>query len=385
MNVSAPIHPEREETHKFEVQKAILFAEREITSVWSSLVGVAIVTLCGISQPANELLFGAIILRLASLWFNHHMASRILANARKNIVVQGQLWKLACGLAVGGTSWALLFISVWDDFTTALPATIIAATALSAVTIVTLTIALDHRANFLFRLGHWGIVFPYMLVHIDDYGILLPIGSAAIIIVLHLFGKTVSDQALESIRTRLENAALNESLILTNEGLEQALIRSEYLANHDCLTGLLNRRAFERELAIMPAEKTYILLCDIDKFKPINDIFGHDVGDVVIQSVSDLLKKSVRKGDYVCRWGGEEFIIALPLNGDESILVIAERMLHMVENHRIKGLPKSVKTTMSIGIALWDGESPLTKTIAEADAAMYHVKSMGGNAIKFAD
>src|SRR5690554_8097043 len=101
-------------------------------------------------------------------------------------------------------------------------------------------------------------------------------------------------------------------------------------ASHDGLTGLLNRRAgeIELDLALLKAQENNapfcILMADIDNFKAVNDTFGHNRGDEVIESVARTLEQEIRKTDTAVRWGGEEFIVLLPFCGLNKATAIAE-------------------------------------------------------------
>lgn len=155
------------------------------------------------------------------------------------------------------------------------------------------------------------------------------------------------------------------------------------LANHDSLTGLLNRRAFAAEMADLAGhEKTALLLLlfDLDGFKPINDQYGHDVGDVLLQHVAARISAQVRRHDLVFRLGGDEF--AVLVQGHSATLETGERLARAVleafaTDFDLEAGP--VRVGISVGIAQRDSSSPTPDDVFKhADLALYAAKSDGG-------
>lgn len=167
------------------------------------------------------------------------------------------------------------------------------------------------------------------------------------------------------------------------EERSRTLRKLDYLANHDQLTGIANRGAFIRHLEsnISPARKgqTFALLyIDIDDFKPINDIHGHQVGDAVLRMVAKRIRTSVRKLDYVARIGGDEFTVLMNCTKEELYTKDrAERLLaNLTEHYEVGDL--SIIVSCSIGIASYpqDGKTP-DELMRKADIAMYRSKRSG--------
>ena len=180
-------------------------------------------------------------------------------------------------------------------------------------------------------------------------------------------------------------------LISRNEE-QQKIYRQdiEKQAFYDHLTGLPNRRLLSDRMqhAILHTERNEILLAilfiDCDRFKPINDTLGHAVGDNLLISIANRLKKNVRNSDTVCRVSGDEFIIVLEEINHMSIVErIAQNILDSIaEPHYLEG--HKIFTTVSIGITVYPiDENDVDGLITSADIAMYHAKQSGGNQFEY--
>ena len=166
-----------------------------------------------------------------------------------------------------------------------------------------------------------------------------------------------------------------------------AFLQTEARATHDRLTGIANRETLLATLAaeIERASRHYkplsVAFIDIDRFKPINDTYGHNSGDAVLRQVARLVADAIRASDTFGRYGGEEFMLILPETPAEQAVAVAEelRKLVMQEPLRIAD-GQSIKATISIGIAGGRGsELQLDMLVDRADAAMYAAKSLGRN------
>ena len=165
--------------------------------------------------------------------------------------------------------------------------------------------------------------------------------------------------------------------------------QARQLARVDPLTGLMNRRAFadamERETARVQRYDVplSLLLLDIDRFKDINDTRGHAAGDAVLRGVGRVLRRISRKTDLVARWGGEEFVVALPLTGAAGARVAAERLRRAIadEVHVLDG-GDTLHATASIGMATTEANEAYESLVARADQGMYAAKSRGRNRVE---
>lgn len=166
--------------------------------------------------------------------------------------------------------------------------------------------------------------------------------------------------------------------------------RLALMATTDSLTGLFNRRHMialtEKELARhhrRPSNLT-LMLMDVDHFKQINDSHGHDAGDRVLSTVSQLLTDSMREQDFIGRWGGEEFLAVLPETDLAQAQASAERIRQSIEAMAIACDGQHIRVTISIGITQYRAEELLSNAIARADHALYSGKSAGRNRVEVA-
>ncbi|MBI5611445.1 MAG: diguanylate cyclase [Gammaproteobacteria bacterium] len=200
------------------------------------------------------------------------------------------------------------------------------------------------------------------------------------------------NQANEQLQTKVDLAG--EKLRETNLQLLARTKELEQLTVTDPLTGLYNRRHFERltvsELAISlrQREPSSVLMIDIDHFKRVNDTYGHDVGDKVLRDVAGILTEVFRKSDAICRVGGEEFIALCYGAYKRDALAIGEKIRKSIEAHAFPGVSAAV-VTVSIGIASYSGESgeiTADDLLSQVDKALYHSKQLGRNRVShFAD
>ena len=159
-----------------------------------------------------------------------------------------------------------------------------------------------------------------------------------------------------------------------------------YMANHDPLTNLPNRNYFRRRLpqAISLAKRYGRILCllfiDLDRFKPINDQFGHGVGDIVLMQVAERLRGALRTSDSVCRLGGDEFVILLEsTEAMEGATLVAQKVIESL-NEPIEAGDHICFIGASIGISVFPHDCQDAETmLRHADIAMYEAKKKGRN------
>lgn len=205
--------------------------------------------------------------------------------------------------------------------------------------------------------------------------------------------KRASDTLEQCVKER--TAALSEATSQITREVEQkrrSTLRAEFLSRHDPLTKLMNRSAFldfvtaASEAHAAGGTPYDILFLDLDRFKIINDTFGHAVGDVALRSLAEKLEAIVSPKDALARFGGDEFLVLHACGpGDEPTAMLAERIIRrLTEPMTVDG--HEVALGVSIGVAAPAGRyEPAETTIGHADIAMYRAKRDGGNRFRLFD
>ncbi|NQY20154.1 MAG: GGDEF domain-containing protein [Campylobacteraceae bacterium] len=156
-------------------------------------------------------------------------------------------------------------------------------------------------------------------------------------------------------------------------------------ANKDPLTNIYNRRKLSRifEIEKLRASRykhdLSLIFIDIDNFKVVNDTYGHDLGDKVLIKFSEILKKNIRKTDYLSRWGGEEFIILLTETNASHAALLAEKLKDIIAESPFS---HKKRITASFGVSQYLYDDQEKDVFKRADNAMYYVKEHGKNAVK---
>lgn len=200
-----------------------------------------------------------------------------------------------------------------------------------------------------------------------------------------------------SVRLEIERQRVEAELLrLRNAELERYVDRMASEAGElkrqaleDPLTGLANRRQFERQVAAMMAVQAgaplVVLIADIDHFKHVNDNWSHAIGDEVLRELGALLREHSRPHDVVARFGGEEFVIAFGggLTLDKAMKV-AERLRLTVAAHKWHQVAAGLQVTLSLGLSAWRPGEQIATTLQRADAALYECKRGGRNQVRAA-
>ncbi len=195
-----------------------------------------------------------------------------------------------------------------------------------------------------------------------------------------------ADDLLLTVREALRSAEQRRALAATHRELERSMQALRHQALHDALTGLPNRQQFDTALvealsrAGAEGHALAVLFVDLDRFKRVNDTLGHEAGDQLLRGVVERLRRSVRQGDLIARWGGDEFTVLLPRVADGAEAgQVAERLLAtlawpmQVGEHRLH-------VSASIGLALFPDHGHDAGTLLRnADQALYRVKAAGRN------
>jgi len=207
---------------------------------------------------------------------------------------------------------------------------------------------------------------------------------------------TIVEQILSLEQHNHENEQFNQLIDELNEHVTKVIwvlgnTAQEMLdidSGRDSLTHLFNRRYLstvlhhETDCSIKTGMRYGILYLDIDHFKHINDLYGHDNGDAILQQFATQLSQCVRTGDFAFRYGGEEFLIVLADITAEQLPIIAEKVRHLIESVEFTlSDEQQISLTASIGAAVHDGHPDYQRTISNADTALYQAKDKGRNCV----
>jgi diguanylate cyclase (GGDEF)-like protein len=196
-----------------------------------------------------------------------------------------------------------------------------------------------------------------------------------------------------TLPSRLGHSLQSSVTVLSDSIIQRDLLQAHlsHQANHDSLTGLYNRPAAVAGIleAIDRASRTgaatAVLFVDLDDFKQVNDRHGHEVGDAVLKQVAARMKGTLRSGDFVARFGGDEFLVVAQCTDVEAVTELGRRLVEVIDEEMQIGSERLV-VGASVGIALsLDGPEDPVALIARADAAMYRAKQHHGSAIELFD
>ena len=188
------------------------------------------------------------------------------------------------------------------------------------------------------------------------------------------------------LSTQLEDLVRKVQTIEAESQKTKELLEEErHRATHDSLTGLPNREAYsERAFAELQRFQRYghpltMAVCDIDKFKSINDNFGHQAGDKVLKIVAKLLSTRIRNVDFVARYGGEEFVLVMPETDAEQAKAVLDKIRLLMAKTPFRFKEKPVSITMSFGISEFVEGDNVEDVFGRADLALYDAKNNGRN------
>ena len=192
----------------------------------------------------------------------------------------------------------------------------------------------------------------------------------------------------QELRARIN---VGKRMVKLQSELGNAYKALKHEAMHDPLTNIYNRRAImellEKEIAREKREKIGLCigLCDLDHFKKVNDIYGHQIGDEVLITFTRFVTDKLRLNDHAGRIGGEEFLIVASGSKGLKQDVMFERICEHVRNSEISTGKGNVSITVSIGVARYTGVENSDVLLATADTALYHAKKIGRDSVVYAD
>jgi diguanylate cyclase (GGDEF)-like protein len=193
-------------------------------------------------------------------------------------------------------------------------------------------------------------------------------------------GPSVTPELIARVRVAYRSRQLLDLALRRYSDLEE-------LAYRDELTELPNRRGASRQIDVLISRarrhghQLALLLIDADRFKRINDDHGHAAGDLVLREIAHRLRERVRREDVVGRWGGEEFVVALPETTPDGAAAVAESLRQAIAGTAIDAGDVVLRVTVSIGVAAWTGQD-LGELVDRSDHALYAAKAAGRDRVE---
>jgi len=317
-----------------------------------------------------------------AVWLQHHNDIPFVANAYPLLIATGVLWSIA--LLIPRIPLAWIERSVL---------TIVGLFFLSKLIDLWFFTSDINQVWSEVEAVYWVIAILFILAYvIFERGAALIFNLVLLALTLMLGGWRFwrAEPALQTEYVRLEVRIAAIGFLLftlarTKDEFNQTLAavnHLEQMANTDSLTRLPNRRELNRLLEdYLASRQTFtLILVDIDHFKLINDTFGHDQGDSILQEISDCLHHQIRAGDVIGRWGGEEFLIMTRESEAQSALQLAERLRQTVEAYDFSA---SIPVTASFGVTLATQHDTPHTLVKRADLALYRAKGNGRNCVEW--
>jgi diguanylate cyclase (GGDEF)-like protein len=264
--------------------------------------------------------------------------------------------------------------------------------AVGAIVFVGLLMALTGGVASPFVVGLYLVVVGAALVLEGSAPALVAATAVSIHVVVALLASPETALRADGLAVLLASAVtlVLLSTIATTAGRLQRRARDEALrlSRFDPLTGLFNRShlvsTVEQEIgrASRMARPFSLLMLDLDDLKPVNDTYGHPVGDQLLQSVAEVVRTSIRLSDTAARYGGDEFMVLLPETNAAGASIVAEKLRRDIAAIAVRVSERSVRTSVSIGLVAYpDDGATVDQLVSAVDVAMYEAKRQGKNQI----
>ena len=355
-----------------------------------------------ISYPIGDLLllFGAVSFYIGSAYF---FSRRVLCLIAASLIVQVLAdTAYLFSTANGGYNSGSIYDPLWS-----LGLLLMALAGLYALEARTETSSEkvakridDERISLRLLLPYFSMVLLFIIMIFeqkgDMNGLIAGAGASVILIITRQVFTLRDNRKLlaryHQLTSVLEHKVEQRTTEVTskNDLLEKAIDQMKHMAYHDALSGLPNRRLYLEKLesalkaAKQTSQKVAVVFIDLDRFKNVNDTFGHEFGDLLLQKFAQKLQENLRSNDTISRQGGDEFTLILNNFDSQLDMVPLIRRLQSAFENPLTIQGQELHVSMSIGIAVYpeDGETP-DELLKHADSAMYHAKEKGKNNFQF--
>lgn len=367
----------------FEVRReAVLdMLARERHALTASLLGVAMLLVTVATMPKAGLLAVFMMARVASFGFTRWAATRLERRIERREPVGHAEAVLFVAMVTTGATLALMLWPAPPGASVASAVTL-QVVVLVVVTLIAVTLAAFRAPRDGMLGSFWLVAVAIIFTHPAVYDQMFIFVATAFVAGVRVYAANAGRHIEAAASTTVENRKLTEEL-------EEALAHAEFLSWRDPLTGLFNRRRlFEEREPTSDQRDRHLLMIDLDRFKAINDKFGHAAGDHVLIATADEIRRVLAaigaQGEQrAYRLGGEEFLIVLEEVNIDAAVGVAEALRTGIASSG-DGLAQhpGLKVTASIGIATWRRNESLDDALLRADFACYEAKGKGRNRVR---
>ncbi len=347
----------------------------EQRSMFANLASFVVATVGAVMLPNAQ----AFVLPLAGRMVALLVARAAFVNLRRKLAAgldhRRALGWLTAALLLAGMSCAPVLTPILIEPYIHPARMVVGGSVLIGVTLALSLLSPLPRLASVYAAGFVGTFAVIMVAAQGWHGAAVVLALCGLLSIVLFYGIATSIYQRQTAETIIENRRLSEELA-------DSLSHAEFLAYRDPLTGLLNRRAFFQQGAGEGALRVrHVLTIDLDRFKAINDRFGHAMGDTVLVSVSNALRavlQRVSAGEHsAARLGGEEFAVVLDIADESLAASVAEMVRHTIALVARDIGEAGLTTTASIGLSAWLPGQPLDDVLSSADAALYRAKARG--------
>lgn len=369
------------DSYEIEREAVIAMLERERRSLTSSLIGMSLLAV-GVAMLANPAPMALLLaLRFASFLFTRTAAARLeeRIRARKPLTASRRI--LFFGMSLTGVTLALM---LWPQPTgsSLVGVTLIQIVVVLAITLISVTLAALPAPRDAMLVSFWATASALILFHPASMNPIMVAVVTLSVIAIRIYSSNTGHHIRSSARILVENRRLSEDLA-------DALAHAEFLNWRDPLTGLFNRRKLFEETRIENSPHSrHLLTIDLDRFKTVNDTFGHSLGDQVLIAAADTIRDWCAglggAGAHLAyRLGGEEFLVVARGLDDATIAEAAENLRLLIARLEDRFPDQSgIRISASIGIAGWLFGEGLDDALMRADIACYEAKKTGRNRVR---
>ena len=366
-----------------EVQRAILQAliDTEERSVLANLSCWAIAAAAAIFLPTAHYYLFPLLFRLLAMVGTRTGFAQVRAALKADAPLRMRMRWLAASLVVGGAAWGATMLPVLAHPTLHPARLLVGGSTLIGMSIIVTLLSTVPRLALSFSAGFLGAFCGGLWLTGADDALVLTIGMAMLFLIFIAYSHASTFGQRQSAKLLVENRRLGAEL-------QKSLQSAMHIADHDSLTGLLNRRAFFSYAELTEWTKRMVVMVDIDHFKTINDRFGHAVGDTVLERVGRAFREVLdgdSANDYLAaRLGGEEFAVMLPDGAESDIRRTVETLRRAIAAVGRDMALEGLVTTGSAGVAPLDPGQTLDEALQHADIALYSAKANGRDRAEWA-